>query len=61
MFGIILFKAKHIQSKHIFIALEKKFLKSLVIEILLKITAKDIIFEKEIKKLYSERFIFSEI
>jgi hypothetical protein len=59
MFGTILLKAKLIQLKHISIALEKKFLKSLVTKILLKITAKDIIFEKKIKKLYSERFIFS--
>jgi len=46
MFGIIPQQVKRTQLKHIFIDLEKKFWKSLVMVILLKIIIKDIIFEK---------------
>ena len=55
MFGIILKKLKLIRLKHIYIDLEKRFQKNLVIIILLKIITKGIIFEKKITKFYCQR------
>ena len=54
MFGIILQKAKPIQLRHIFIDLEKRFLKNLAITILLKIMIKDIIFEKKTRNFIAK-------